>query len=57
MHNRIVEPMTSESVIAYERMHPLGFGEIEDVAQAIYYLMGAKWVTGTTLVVDGGFSA
>jgi NAD(P)-dependent dehydrogenase (short-subunit alcohol dehydrogenase family) len=31
-------------------------GEPEDVAQAIVWLAGAAWITGTILDVDGGFS-
>jgi NAD(P)-dependent dehydrogenase (short-subunit alcohol dehydrogenase family) len=40
--------------------HPLGrFGDPDDVAQAVLYLASddASWVTGTVLVVDGGFTA
>ena len=29
----------------------------EDVAQAVVYLLCAQWVTGTVLVVDGGYTA
>jgi pteridine reductase len=29
-------------------------GEPDDVAHAVLYLVGADFVTGTTLVVDGG---
>lgn len=51
--------MTPEQIAALESRHPLGFGEPEDVARAIAFLMmpSAKWITGTTLVVDGGFTA
>ena len=39
--------------------HPLGFGEPRDVACAIVFLIAdtARWITGTTLVVDGGYTA
>ena len=39
--------------------HPLGLGRVEDVAYAATYLCSdaARWVTGTTLVVDGGCTA
>lgn len=39
--------------------HPLGIGRPLDVAYAIAYLLGdtGAWVTGTTLVVDGGYTA
>jgi NAD(P)-dependent dehydrogenase (short-subunit alcohol dehydrogenase family) len=42
-----------------ERLHPLGIGEPEDVAQAVAFLLAdtGRWITGTTLVVDGGYTA
>jgi NAD(P)-dependent dehydrogenase (short-subunit alcohol dehydrogenase family) len=44
------------NVDAYEKKYPLGFGEPSDVANAVVYLLSdaAKWVTGTTLFLDGG---
>lgn len=42
-----------------EKEYPLRkFGEPEDVAWAMIYLMSdaARWITGTNMVVDGGFS-
>ena len=40
-------------------MHPLGWGEPRDVSCAIAFLLSdaAKWITGTVLNVDGGFTA
>jgi NAD(P)-dependent dehydrogenase (short-subunit alcohol dehydrogenase family) len=39
--------------------HPLGMGSPEDVANAIAFLLGAcsRWITGTTMIVDGGYLA
>ena len=41
------------------KLHPLGLGQPEDVAYSIAYLVSdaAKWVTGSILNVDGGFTA
>lgn len=38
--------------------YPLGFGKAEDVANAaVFFLSGAsRWITGTTLVMDGGLT-
>ena len=38
--------------------YPLGYGEPDDVAYAIVYFLSnaSKWVTGTTLIMDGGVS-
>jgi len=38
------------------KRHPLGLGTPEDVANAAIYLLSdaSRWVTGTTLIMDGG---
>jgi NAD(P)-dependent dehydrogenase (short-subunit alcohol dehydrogenase family) len=40
-------------------LHPLGLGDPDDVANPIAFLLSdaAKWITGSILSVDGGFSA
>ena len=39
--------------------HPLGLGRAEDVANASVFLLSdaARWITGTTMFVDGGYTA
>lgn len=41
------------------KLHPLGLGKPEDVANACIYLLSdaGRWVTGTQLMVDGGYTA
>lgn len=40
-------------------MYPLGYGKPEDVANACIYLLSEAgcWITGTNLIVDGGYLA
>ncbi|MEG0736127.1 MAG: SDR family oxidoreductase, partial [Longicatena sp.] len=42
-----------------EKMHPLGWGCPDDIAAGIAYLFSdmSKWVTGSILTIDGGFTA
>jgi 3-oxoacyl-[acyl-carrier protein] reductase len=39
--------------------HPLGLGAPADVANAVLFLLSSasRWVTGTSMVVDGGYTA
>lgn len=48
-----------ESRKAIIDMHPLGIGKPEDVANACAFLLSedARWITGTNLIIDGGYSA
>ena len=47
---------------AYEKIiegHPLGLGQPDDIANMVVFLLSdaARWITGTTIPVDGGFTA
>lgn len=44
---------------AHAAKHPLGFGAVEVVRDAVLYLLSAaaRWVTDTTIVINGGFLA
>ncbi len=50
---------TPEQSARLESQHPLGIGTPEDVAHAVVFLLSdaARWITGTRLVVDGGYTA
>jgi NAD(P)-dependent dehydrogenase (short-subunit alcohol dehydrogenase family) len=51
--------LTDSQAKAIEDAHPLGLGRPEDVANAIVFLLAdtGRWITGTTVVVDGGCTA
>lgn len=59
MHQDFVESVSEELVANYRALHLLGFGRPDDVAHAAMFLLSdaARWITGTDLVVDGGYAA
>jgi NAD(P)-dependent dehydrogenase (short-subunit alcohol dehydrogenase family) len=56
MVDSAAETISDEVMEKFKKMMPLGFGEPEDVANAIIYLLSdaSKWVTGSNLVLGGG---
>lgn len=58
MHLNLTRAMTPSSLDAYKLRHPLGFGTCEAAAATVLHLLSpaAAWTTGTTVVVDGGYS-
>lgn len=50
--------VTEEQLFEESKKYPLGFGQPEDISLGITYLLSdaAKWVTGTNMIIDGGFS-
>lgn len=59
MTRRYAETVGDEAFAAVRAMHPLGLGLPRDVSNVIAFLLAdvSRWITGTTLVVDGGYSA
>jgi NAD(P)-dependent dehydrogenase (short-subunit alcohol dehydrogenase family) len=51
--------LTPEQAAGLAAAQPLGIGEPEDVAHAIAFLLSSasRWITGTVLAVDGGYTA
>jgi NAD(P)-dependent dehydrogenase (short-subunit alcohol dehydrogenase family) len=59
MLDRFRDLLSVEQFQALEHAHPLGLGTARDVAHAVAFLLAdtGRWVTGSTLAVDGGYSA
>ena len=49
----------SDYVENLENLHPLGLGEVSAIAEPIAFLLSdaARWITGSVLSVEGGFTA
>jgi NAD(P)-dependent dehydrogenase (short-subunit alcohol dehydrogenase family) len=58
MTAQAVEVVSDEELKKAEAEYPLGYGEPADVAGLIMYLLSdvSKWMTGSDLVIDGGFT-
>lgn len=59
MHERLSRTLGEQALGDYERRHLLGFGTPDDISAAALFLLsdGARWITGTTISVDGGYTA
>lgn len=59
MHKSFVDSVSDELVAGYRDLHPLGFGQPDDVASAVAFLLSdaSRWITGIDLPVDGGYAA
>ena len=51
--------LSQNQLLEIEKTHPMGFGHPEDIANSVAFLLSdaARWITGTNLIVDGGYSA
>lgn len=59
MTEKAFSQMNPEQILEIEKQHPLGIGMPCDIANAVAFLMtdAARWITGSSLVVDGGYTA
>ena len=59
MHEGIVKNLDEQGHEAYEAMHLLGFGKPSDISNAAIFLASdaSRWITGSSLTVDGGYLA
>jgi len=56
---RVKEKLTEDQLNNLENRHPLGFGDVNDVLNGIKFLTSpeSKWITGSNIVIDGGYLA
>lgn len=59
MSKQVLGNLSEESREKILNMHPLGLGKPDDIAYACAFLLSdtSRWITGTNLIVDGGYSA
>ncbi len=59
MSQALLDKVTPEALLEIQKVHPLGIGEPEDIADTCVFLLSdsAKWITGTNVIVDGGYTA
>lgn len=52
------EGIANGDYVMLEKKYPLGFGLPENIADGAIFLLSdaSKWITGTNMVIDGGFS-
>lgn len=58
MTQKLFDQIKEDQINEIENMHPLGFGEVQDVVPVILFLISqkARWITGQSFVIDGGYS-
>jgi len=58
MSKQIERNLTEEQYRLVKEKHLLGIGKPEDIAYSIGYLLSpaSRWVTGTNLIIDGGYT-
>jgi NAD(P)-dependent dehydrogenase (short-subunit alcohol dehydrogenase family) len=59
MYAREVDRMGPEWIAGIGAKHPLGFGQPDDVANVVIFLLSeaSRWITGSAMAVDGGYMA
>jgi NAD(P)-dependent dehydrogenase (short-subunit alcohol dehydrogenase family) len=59
MSKKMFDILPKNSFESIINMHPLGLGTPQDIANVCIFLLSdsSKWITGTNIIVDGGYSA
>ena len=58
MVQKMITELPEEALSAIKKKHLLGFGKTDDIANLCAFLLSdvSKWITGSDLVIDGGYS-
>lgn len=58
MTQKLFQSLSADNVASIEKMHPLGLGKVEDIVNTINFLLSedSRWITGQSIVIDGGYS-
>ncbi len=58
MTSQVEEMISKEAIEIDKKKYPLGYGSTEDVSNLCIFLLSekSKWITGTTVTIDGGRS-
>ena len=59
MTDRTFASLSDAAIESIKASHPLGLGTADDVSMCAVFLLSSagRWITGTNLIVDGGYSA
>jgi NAD(P)-dependent dehydrogenase (short-subunit alcohol dehydrogenase family) len=59
MSKNVLDSLSEENKNNILKMHPLGFGKPDDIANSAVFLLSSasNWITGVEFIVDGGYSA
>jgi len=59
MFDSLYDKISPDQIARTISEYPLGIGTPEDIANACVFLISdaSRWITGTNLIVDGGFTA
>ena len=56
---KLFDQLDNDNITKIKDMHPLGIGEVQDIAPMILFLLSdhARWITGQGFIIDGGYSS
>lgn len=58
MTEQLFSQLSEENIQEIKNMHPLGFGNVDDITPLVSFLLSdqSKWITGQNIKIDGGYS-